>query len=648
MNTAHFTKYSNPQSESSDLQFTQDSTVNDSFGIKAAGMDALKEKPLFMVFSAKILNWLLMFAGLLPFALIVLLPVLAISDSTSSTLNYATAIFLVWVVAFVANQLRLVNKKPNLMQPMETQKDKRESVVVIGAGPVGLAVVKECMESGLDVKCYESKSGLGGVYRFEKDKPSGVWKSARLTSSPWVTAFSDFPPSSPSSIQHTHKEYVDYLESYTDHFNLRSNIHFNTMVEKVEKSDEGWSVTIRDMETESVETIECDRVAICSGVHQTPKPISIPGSDNFTGKIDHVANYKGPEDFAGKKVVVAGLGESGADITHELSKVAQKVVVSISRGKFVIPRINPLTGKANDYDTNRIRNAAPVFLKNGFMSLKRRLCAYIGHHTPESAVRAKLLQVSERGPNTQTATKSDEFIKCILDGSLNIAREIVCFDNNEVVFADGKREAADVVLFAHGYMPEFPFLELPTGLEVKHPSEMYLSMFDPEVGNSLAFFGFARPALGSIPPVGELQARLFARVAAGQLILPAKEEMQYNIKIDQRENRERFPGLPKHNVVVSWIPYMDKLATLIGCRPNPWKLISSPVLLWRVVTGAVNGAHYRLHGVGAKPIAKQTVYFLKGEHDLTEVLTMLGLHFWVWPLGLIQKNKRFQSDISSI
>lgn len=647
MNTSHVDESVMPRNDSPTYAMPKKLSTSDPFGIKAAAVDAMSRKSKMVVTIAKLANSFLMFVGLTPFLLLAIFPVL-IANGAGPVVNYLAIVYVVWLFAFVAHQLRLFEKKPNLMQPMDKGDGKSDRVVVIGAGPVGLAVVKECLEQGLDVMCFEGKSGLGGVYRFDEMQPSGVWKSARLTSSPWVTAFSDFPPSSPSSIHHSHQEYVNYLEDYAEHFSLKQKIYFGKQVESVESLGKMWRISVKDLQTSNIETIECERVAVCSGVHQTPKEIMLPGIDGYKGEIRHVAGYKGPGDLEGKVVVVAGLGESGADITHELSKVAKKVILSIQRGKFVIPRINPITGKANDYDTNRIRNSAPIYVKNGFMSLKRRLCGYMGHHSPESAIRAKLLQVSQAGANTQTATKSDDFIKSLLEDKLEVAREIMCFDNNHVVFADGHKEIADVVIFAHGYFPHFPFLKISERDYTRHPSEMYLNMFDPEIGSSLAFCGFARPALGAIPPVGELQARLFALVSAGKLILPAKEDMRGQITQDQRENRERFPTLPEKNVVVSWIAYMDKIAMLIGCRPDPWKLLRSPTLLWRVLTGAVNGAHYRLHGVGAKPIAVQTVNFLRGEHEISEILTMLGLHFWVWPFALMQKNKRYQSDISSL
>ena len=65
-------------------------------------------------------------------------------------------------------------------------------VAVIGAGPSGLATVKELLEEGHRPTCFERAPSLGGVFRFD-EKDGVVWESCRLTSSILLTAFSDFP-----------------------------------------------------------------------------------------------------------------------------------------------------------------------------------------------------------------------------------------------------------------------------------------------------------------------------------------------------------------------------------------------------------------------------------------------------------------------
>jgi dimethylaniline monooxygenase (N-oxide forming) len=621
----------------------------DPFGVKKAGAEALRPKSWWLKAGAKTANWLLILVAASPCALLFVLPITAVWHGR----NYPAFVYLaigfwVWFIAFATHQLRLFTSAPDPMIAALGRPAGRSDVVVIGAGPVGLAVVKECLEQGLNVQCFETKDGLGGVYRYDRVNPGGVYKTARLTSSPWVTAFSDFPPPSSSSTHYTHEEYLAYLEAYADHFHLKSRIFFRHNVVKLEPAEVGWKLTVRDDQSSDLRTLECARVAICAGLHQRGMLPALPGIDSFTGEIRHVASYKEASEYQGKTVVVSGLGESGADIAYELSSVASKTLLSIQRGKFVIPRVNPLTGMANDYDTNRIRNATPIYLRDSFMSLRRWLCSYMGKHSAVSAVRYRLLQVSETGATSQTATKSDDFVDAILGKKIELRHKISRFENDSVVFSDGAREAVDVILVAQGYRPEFPFLHLPAGTEARHPSRLFVHMFHPDIGDSLAFCGFARPAIGAIPPVGELQARLFAQLAAGHRVLPGKAEMLKGIEFDLRRNAARFPKLDKENTVIAWIPYMDRLAGLIGCRPDPWKLLRSPVLMWKVAAGATTGAQYRLHGTGAAEVARKTVLSMPRGHGLAEVLAMLGLHFWSWPLGLIRRDVPYSSDVSVV
>ena len=643
-----------PQDESSEnrdseaSQRSARSQENDPFGIRMAAEKAREPKSMTNAAGAKLVNVSLLAIGLTPLVLLVLLPILAVLEIGRPVTTVLAIVFWIWAIAFAVFQLRLFRTGSNPMLPRKEKPGKRGSVIVIGAGPVGLAVVKECLALGLEVQCFDRKTGVGGIYRYDPEQPGGVWKGARLTSSPWVTAFSDFPPPNASSVQYKHDEYLAYLENYADRFQLTPSIHFSHTVEMVQPEGDGWQVTVRDDEKGEVRTVTCDRVAVCSGLNQIPRATTLPGMADFKGEVRHVVNYKGPEGFEGKRVLVVGLGESGTDIAYEMSGIAEKTMLSISKGKFIIPRINPLTGRANDYDTNRVRNAAPLYLKDWVMTFKRSLCGSMKVHTPESAARARLLEVSRIGPNSQVATKSDDFIKPLIEGKLAIRPQVKGFDGHDVLFDDGTREAFDTIILAHGYHPVFPFLKLPEGVMEKHPGHLYLRMFYPDIGDSLAFCGFTRPAIGAIPPTGELQARLFALVAAGKRTLPAMAAMQKSMAIDRMEDKKRFPLLPEAHAIISWIPYMDKIAALVDCRPKPWKLLSSPYMLWKVATGPVNAAHYRLHGTGAVPIAKKTVRSLPTSHKLDELVTMLGLHFWVWPFGFLRSNRRLRSDITCV
>lgn len=53
--------------------------------------------------------------------------------------------------------------------------------------------------------------------------------------------------------------------------------------------------------------------------------VCLSGIDTFKGKYLHSRDYKTPDEWRNKKVVVVGIGNSGGDIAVELSRVTKQV-----------------------------------------------------------------------------------------------------------------------------------------------------------------------------------------------------------------------------------------------------------------------------------------------------------------------------------
>ncbi|CAI9549246.1 unnamed protein product [Staurois parvus] len=63
---------------------------------------------------------------------------------------------------------------------------------------------------------------------------------------------------------------------------------------------------------------------------------SFPGIEKFKGQYMHNRDYKHPAQYAGKRMLVVGLGNSGADIAVELARTAEKVVLSSRSGSWIM------------------------------------------------------------------------------------------------------------------------------------------------------------------------------------------------------------------------------------------------------------------------------------------------------------------------
>ena len=533
-------------------------------------------------------------------------------------------------------------------------KEHRRRVAVIGAGPSGLCTLKELVQEGHDAVCLERGEGLGGLFRFNPDPRSiGVWRTCRLTSSPLVTSFSDFPPwgpdDDPAHRHWSHSEYVGYLDRYVAQFALGERIRFGCEVRQLDRLADGqWRLFFDEQGSEK--SLEVDAVAICTGLHSKPHIPGLKGLSEFRGEVLHSAHYKDQSDIKGKTAVFVGCGESGSEIIEELSRSMSRSYVSLRRGTVVIPRL--LNGLPNDYTGTRLIYSLPeIAIRRSderASGTLRRICRLL---FPLVAVRAGLLWVQRRQRRRRNdsmllnqqagvwdrlprksaarvfserrrrndaieavmiklrrearsnqfesfATKSEGFVRAIVDGRAELRPAIDRVLPNGVQFEDGSRVEADALIFSTGFEPAFvPFLVIEVDL-----GALYLNCFAPDVGETLAFIGFIRPPLGAIPPMAEMQARLFSQVVGGKRILPSAADMKRDVvrRLAKRRAyfREVFGRLPQ---LADYSAYMDELAEIIGCKPRLADLMLRPRLIFKIYTGPFCSAQYRLRGPHSDP-----------------------------------------------
>ncbi len=526
-------------------------------------------------------------------------------------------------------------------------------VAVVGAGPSGLVTTKELLEAGHEPTCFERADGPGGVFRFD-EREGVVWDSCVLTSSGTLTAFSDFPVEASEAAHMTTGQYVAYLQRYSAAFGVGERIRFGTTVESLTRlPDRGWNVRTHSGGEPRDERF--DAVAVCSGLHQHPHRPRFPGEEGFPGLILHSSAYRRPDELAGRRVVVVGCGETGADLAAEAAEHAADTILSLRRGVAVLPRIR--RGRPNDYRTARINNSAAPWIfqtRHPDDAWKRRL--YIAAFFPLVAVdkivqsafqlleRAGDLRPLLRGRLRETreaiaarritrellaesggtlheqfATKSEAFVQALATGRCRRVGTLERFEGPRAVFADGASCEPDVVILCTGYETIVPVL---AGEIADAPR--FLHTFDPAAGPSLAFVGFARPGLGAIPPIGELQARWFAALLSGSVELPPAETMAGSIVHHTERRRATFRavrGRLEH--LVDFTLFCDELASQIGCLPTQAALRRESRRFRRRFFGApFVAAQYRLVGPGAKPeLARAVIESLPLGYGARELAT---------------------------
>lgn len=137
----------------------------------------------------------------------------------------------------------------------------------------------------------------------------------------------------------TREDVQDYLIRYSQ--DVRHLITFSTQVEDISLSQEEshpcWKLTARSTISKTVTKDVYDAVVVANGHYSVPFIPSVPGIQAFHAKypsiISHSKNYRSPQNFTNKKVIVVGGGASGLDIGNQISVVCQKPLLNSVRSE---------------------------------------------------------------------------------------------------------------------------------------------------------------------------------------------------------------------------------------------------------------------------------------------------------------------------
>ncbi|KTG40971.1 hypothetical protein cypCar_00017380 [Cyprinus carpio] len=467
-------------------------------------------------------------------------------------------------------------------------------VAVIGGGTSGLACIKCCLDEGLEPVCFETSDDIGGLWSFKENPDpdrASIYHSLIINTSKEMMCFSDFPiPAHFPNYMHN-SLIMDYFHMYADHYQLKRHICFQ------------W-----DVETESKdgrrEKQVFDAVMVCTGHHCHPNlPLQdFPGIDSFKGKFFHSRDYKNPEEWRGKRVVVIGIGNSGGDIAVELSRMAKQVYLSTRRGSWILNRVG-----------NKGFPADMMFNTRGLLFLRLLSVGFLNKWREEQINKRfnhKLygLQPAHR-VFSQHPTINDDLPNRILSGTVSVKPNVKEFRGSSVVFEDGTVEDdIDLVVFATGYTFSFPFLPSHVIPVSKNKVSLYKYVYPTGLAHTtLAVIGLIQP-LGAIMPISEMQARWATRVFKGLCKLPPMSAMMKDINAKEEAMAKRYVAAQRHTIQVDYIPYMDELAKQVGvCPPILKLLLTDPRLALNIIFGPCTPYQFRLHGPGQWDGARQAI-----------------------------------------
>ncbi len=418
-------------------------------------------------------------------------------------------------------------------------------VCIIGAGAAGIAGAAALSRAGVPFDWFEAGCQPGGLWCYGNDTGVSVYASLMTnTSFRRMEWFGHALPADRKNDYLAHPEVLDYLTSFLRDANLADRITLSTRVTRVEALGSNHFRVAVESSGDSSES-DYRAVIVANGRHAKAKRPNIPGVAGISSM--HACDYRTPEIFSGKNVVVLGFGASGVDIASDAADVAQSVVLSTRTGGYLVAK----------YAGDRPRDEKErAWLSRLPLGVRRQLWRLVNVQRPISpngvASRKRGLK-----PFEKPAVLSDRFAQLIETGRVAIKPALKHVEGRTAVFEDGSRIACDVLVFATGYETSFPFLSADSTPTDATFVDRYLRVVPPNQPD-LYFIGQVSVA-GPLFPIFERQALWVADLIKGRCLLPDPDRLRQLAARQSELGRTRFPGATQPYDCVEYYSYVRAL-----------------------------------------------------------------------------------------
>lgn len=363
-------------------------------------------------------------------------------------------------------------------------------ICIIGAGIAGLSCINELAKNNITFDCFEKRNSLGGIWNYS-DTEDSVYKNCKQNHPRYSMALNDIPIEHIDKDYLIHTEYLEYLQQFDS-----PNIHYGCTVQeaKYNSMEQTWFVTVNE------EIKRYSHLVVCSGHYVAPY---IPGFyKNFTGQLLHSKDYKRPEVFLGKRVLVIGGGSSAVQIASDLVGHAMQVNLSVRSMPYILPR----------YIDKKI-------LLEFYQNVKHLPECEMINTLKQYGVDQTLFNIRkpEQGLLTgSTVPICDDIFSHVKLNRIKILQAVDTIEDNQISFGNTHLEF-DVVILATGYNLNFPFFDFTVNY---HDNvDFIINKHQPK----LFFIGMVQP-VGPVPPLLKTQSKLVSKlIGSNDAILPSSD-----------------------------------------------------------------------------------------------------------------------------
>jgi putative flavoprotein involved in K+ transport len=359
-------------------------------------------------------------------------------------------------------------------------------IAVVGAGPAGLACAALLLRSGEEVVVLE-RGDVAAAWTTRYDR-------LRLHTVRWLSSLPGYRMPRTFGKWPSRDGVIDYLRRYA----VRNDITVRTGVdvEQIVRANGRWRLHT------SAGDVDADRVVVATGHSNQPDLPDWPGA--FAGEIVHAADYRNARPYAGRRVLVVGAGNSGAEIAVDVAGGAAAVFLAVRTPPHIVRRDtlgfpSQILGIATAH--------LPVPVVDRIAATMRRISIPdlepFGLPAParpySDFLRRRVIPILEVG-----------FVDAVRHGRIRVVAALDRFEGGAAVLGDGTALEVDAVIAATGYRPALEPLVGHLGVLDEHGEPLVHGVQEHSAAPGLHFVGYRLTLGGQFRLVG-IQAKQLAR-----------------------------------------------------------------------------------------------------------------------------------------
>jgi indole-3-pyruvate monooxygenase len=305
-------------------------------------------------------------------------------------------------------------------------------VLIVGAGPAGLGVAGCLVQLGQRPFVIERAQALAASWANHYERLH-LHTVKELSALPGLA----FPSSAPRYV--SRQGVVDYLAAYARQYAIEPR--FGEEVVAIVAQDERWRIR-----TASGGEYVARALVLATGANREPRETMMPGQASFSGQVLHSKAYRNAHAFAGQRVLVVGMGNTGAEIALDLCEQGVRTAISVRSPVNMVYR--DVLGRPTQLSSIML-SKLPVAWGDALATrLRNWTVGDLSRWGLRTASISPLRQLREHG---KTPVIDVGTIARIKRGEIVVHPGIDAFTPQGVRFTDGSEQAFDSVILATGY-----------------------------------------------------------------------------------------------------------------------------------------------------------------------------------------------------